>query len=213
MEEKWWETHGSEQSIENQASTDPRTEMSWIRRFVDKGDDPPLLFFLLIVCIFVGSGHLLTNMHNDKFEENVGVIIDKRPDWQLVEYEWCNSEGYDCYSTTELHCFADLLVQHNVDGVNHTSIVNDWFVYSERDHSNAKQSCEEFVLNNILEPGSKVSFFFDKEDPSVGYKEVPHPGSWMLYISWFGMFMSILWVIMAILYILKRCFPRVFSSY
>ena len=29
-----------------------RTEMNWIRRFVDKGEDPPMLFLFLIACLF-----------------------------------------------------------------------------------------------------------------------------------------------------------------
>ena len=195
-----------EESLSSEVPRDPRSEMSWIRRFVDKGDDPPMLFFLLIACLFLGSGYLLTTMHDDEFEKNVGAVIEKNADWDFVEVDGagCGDEGSNCNKITKIHCLADLVVHHNVDGINYTSQVNDWFVYSERDHSNATQSCEEFVKNSTLEIGSTVTIFFDKEDPSVSYKEVPYPETWITYIYWFGMTLSGFWVLMAILFVLKK---------
>ena len=189
-----------------------RSEMSWIRRFVDKGDDPPMLFFLFIACLFLGSGHLLTTMHNDKFEKNVAVITEKNADWEFVEKDagGCDFEGNNCNKRTRINCLADIVVQHNVEGVNYTSQVNNWFVYSEWDHSNAKQYCEDFVKDSILDIGSNMTIFFDKEDPSVAHASVPETWVWMIY--WFGMLLSIFWVFMAILEVLKKCFPRVFKS-
>ena len=35
---------------------------------------------MVIACLFLGSGYLLTTMHNDKFDKNVAVIIDKNAD-------------------------------------------------------------------------------------------------------------------------------------
>ena len=114
-----------------------RTEMNWIRRFVDKGEDPPMLFLFLIACLFLGSGYLLTTMHNDKFDKNIAVIIEKNADWEFVEKDagGCDFEGNNCNKRTSINCLADIVVQHNVEGVNYTSQVNNWFVYSEWDHS------------------------------------------------------------------------------
>lgn len=197
-------TLSMEESQSSEVPRDPRSEMSWIRRFVDKGDDPPMLFFLLIACLFLGSGYLLTTIHNDKFEKNVGVVIEKNADWDFVEVDGqgCGDEYSNCKKITKIHCLADLVVQHNVDEINYTSQVNDWFVYSERDYSNATQSCEEFVKNSTLEIGSNITIFFDKEDPSVAYEEMPE--TWFTIIYWFGMFFSGFWVLMAIMFVLKK---------
>ena len=179
------------------------SEMSWIRRFVDKGEDPLMLFLFLIACLFLGSGFLLTTMHNDKFDKNVAVIIEKNADWEFVEKETgCDGEGNFCNKRTSINCLADIVVQHNVEGVNYTSQVNNWFVYSEWDHSNAKQYCEDFVKNSILDIGSNVTIFFDKEDPSVAHAWVPE--TWVTEIYWFGMFLSGFWVLMAILTVFKK---------
>ena len=189
-----------------------RTEMNWIRRFVDKGEDPPMLFLFLIACLFLGSGYLLTTMHNDKFDKNIAVIIEKNADWEFVEKDagGCDFEGNNCNKRTSINCLADIVVQHNVEGVNYTSQVNNWFVYSEWDHSNAEQDCEEFVKNSILDIGSNMTIFFDKEDPSVAYASVPE--TWLTSIYLFGMCFSVFWVFMAILFVLQKCFPRVFTS-
>jgi len=193
-----------EESQSSEVPRDPRSEMSWIRRFVDKGEDPPMLFFLLIACLFLGSGYLLTTLHEDKFEKNVGAVIEKNADWDFVEVDGpgCGDENSNCNKITKIQCFADLVVKHIVDGINYTSQVSDWFLYSERDYSNAKQSCEEFVKNSTLEIGSNVTIFFDKEDPSVAYEEMPE--TWFTIIYWFGMFLSGFWVLMAIMFVLKK---------
>ena len=190
----------------NQTSINPRSEMSWLRRLVDKGDDPPMLFLFLIVCLFLGSGYVLTTMHNDEFEKNVGEVIDKNADWDFVKVDGagCGDEYSNCNKVTKIHCLADLVVQHNVDGINYTSQVNNWFVYSEQDYSNATQSCEEFVKNRTLDIGSNVTIFFDKEDPSVAYKEVPYPETWIAYIYSFGMFLAGFWALMAIIFVLTK---------
>tara|TARA_B100000927_G_scaffold127188_1_gene102565 strand:- start:181 stop:846 length:666 start_codon:yes stop_codon:yes gene_type:complete len=190
----------------NQTPIDRRSEMSWIRRFVDKGDDPPMLFLLLIACLFLGSGYLLTTLHEDKFEKNVGAVIEKNADWDFVEVDGpgCGDEYSNCNKITKIQCFADLVVQHNVDGINYTSQVDDWFLYSEKDRSNAEQSCEEFVKNSTLEIGSNTTIFFDKEDPTVAYKEVPYPGTWIAYTYLFGILLSGFWVLMAIILVLKK---------
>ena len=193
-----------EESQSNEVPRDPRSEMSWIRRFVDKGEDPPLLFFLLIACLFLGSGYLLTTMHNDRFEKNVGVVIEKNADWEFIEKDSssCDDEGNNCIKKISIHCLADLVVQHNVEGANYTSQINNWFVYSEWDYSGATYSCEEFVKNSTLEIGSNVTIFFDKEDPSVAYEEMPE--TWFTIIYWFGIFLSGFWVLMAIIFALKK---------
>jgi hypothetical protein len=198
------------ESQSSEVPRDPRSEMSWIRRFVDKGEDPPMLFFLLIACLFLGSGYLLTTLHEDKFEKNVGAVIEKNADWDFVEVDGpgCGDEYSNCNKITKIQCFADLVVQHIVDGINYTSQVSDWFLYSERDYSNAKQSCEEFVKNSTLEIGSNVTIFFDKEDPTVAYKEVPDPETWIAYTYLFGMLLSGFWVLMAIIFVLKKIGSR-----
>jgi len=191
-------------SQDDKTPTDPRSEMSWLRRFVDKGEDPPMLFFLLIACLFLGSGYALTTIHNDQFEENIGSVVEKNADWEFVEKDagGCDHEGNNCNKRTSIHCLADLVVQHNWKGDNYTSQVNNWFVYSEWDYSDAKQSCEEFVKNSTLEIGSNVTIFFDKEDPSVAYEEMPE--TWFITIYWFGIFLSGFWVLGAIIFVLEK---------
>ena len=191
---------------ENQTPIDPRSEMSWLRRLVDKGEDPPMLFFFLIAALFLGSGYLLTSMHNDNFEKNVGMVVEKNADWDFVEADGpgCGDAHSNCKKITKIQCLADLVVHHSVDGINYTSQVRDWFIYSERDYSNAKQSCEEFVNNSTLEIGSNVTIFFDEEDPTIAYKEVPYPETWISYTYVFGMFLSGFWILMAIIFVLSK---------
>lgn len=193
-------------SQENQTPIDPRSEMSWLRRLVDKGEDPPVLFFFLIAALFLGSGYFLTAMHNDNFEKNVGTVLEKNSDWNFVKVDGpgCGDEYSNCKKVTKIHCLADLVVEHNVAGINYTSQINDWFVYSERQYSNATQSCEEFVQNSTLEIGSNVTFFFDKEDPTVAYKEVPYPETWIAYTYMFGIFLSVLWALTVLIFVLKK---------
>jgi len=193
-------------SQEDETPIDPRSEMSWLRRLVDKGEDPPVLFFFLIAALFLGSGYLLTAMHNDNFEKNVGTVLEKNSDWNFVKVDGpgCGDEYSNCKKVTKIHCLADLVVQHNVGGINYTSQINDWFVYSERQYSNATQSCEEFVQNSTLEIGSNVTFFFDKEDPTVAYKEVPYPETWIAYTFMFGIFLSVLWALIVFIFVLKK---------
>ena len=189
---------------ENQSPIDPRSEMSWLRRLVDKGEDPPVLFFFLIAALVLGSGILLNKMHNDGFEENVGVIIEKNADWDFVEEDGpgCGDAYSNCKKIAKIHCLADLVVQHSVDGINYTSQVSDWFVYSERDYSNAKQSCEEFVNNSTLEFGSNVTIFFHKDDPTVAYEEIPE--TWASLVYYFGLFLSGFWALGAFIFVLGK---------
>ncbi len=192
-----------EDSLGHQVPRVPRSEMSWIRRFVDKGEDPPMLFFFLIAATVLGSGFVLGELHNNKFEENVGVVIEITADWDYVEVDGpgCGDEYSNCNKVTKIHCLADLEVQHNVDGIDYTSHVDDWFVYSERDYSNATQSCEEYV--STLEIGSNVTIFFEKDDPSLAYQEILTP-EWISYLALSGVFLSIFWVILAIGVVLKK---------
>gem|GEM_PF-3029014 len=193
-------------SQENQTPIDPRSEMSWLRRLVDKGEDPPVIFFFFIAALFLGSGYLLTTMHNDRFEKNVGTVLEKNADWNFVKVDGpgCGDEHSNCEKVTKIHCFADLVVRHNVDGINYTSQIYDWFVYSERQHSNATLSCEEFVQNSTLEIGSNIPLFFDKEDPTVAYKEIPNPKTWISYIYIFGISFSVFWIVMTTIFIFQK---------
>lgn len=193
------------ESQENQTPIDPRSEMRWLRRLVDKGEDPPMLFFFLIAALFLGSGILLNKMHNDGFEENVGVVIEKNADWEFVEKDsgGCDYDGNNCNQRTRIDCFADLVVQHKVDGVNFTSEVNNWFVYSEWYYTNAVKSCEEFVKNSTFEYGSNVTIYFEKDNPTIAYEDIPVIG-WTGLVYYIGLFLSGFWVVGAFIFVLGK---------
>ena len=203
-----------EKNVWENVSVNPEQDSgsrNWFVQFVSSGDKPPLFIFFILICLMYGSYFALLENHYGKYDQNEAMITGKEVNWEFYEVQHGCGDEVNCLYRTDMRCQADLEVEHTIEGVNYTSKVNNWVVYSTRDSNAAIQKCTDFVNNETLQIGSNVTIFFEVENVQEAHQEIPDLNGWIVFLYLFAMVSLITWLIIMVFSVLKWVAPKNFG--